>query len=56
MNSIPMYSTPLGFNTERFHIPHAKMALLTNSTGLVPDTDPDAYFFRDLEQHQHPIK
>ena len=32
-------------------MPHAKMALLTNSTELVPDTEPDAYFFRDLEQH-----
>ncbi|CAN7177260.1 UvrD-helicase domain-containing protein [Paenibacillus sp. LjRoot153] len=47
-----MYTTPLGFKptTER-PVPHAKMALLTNSTELVPDTDADSYFFRDLEEH-----
>ncbi len=52
MNSLPMYTTPLGFKptTER-PVPHAKMALLTNSTELVPDTDADSYFFRDLEEH-----
>ncbi|OCT15852.1 DNA helicase UvrD [Paenibacillus pectinilyticus] len=53
MNSLPMYTTPLGFKptTER-PIPHAKMALLTNSTELVPDSDADSYFFRDLEEHR----
>ncbi|WNR44888.1 UvrD-helicase domain-containing protein [Paenibacillus roseipurpureus] len=47
-----MYTTPLGFKptTER-PIPHARLALITNSTELVPDTDADAYFFRELEQH-----
>lgn len=52
MNSIPMYTTPLGNKptTER-PIPHAQLALLTNSTKLVPDHDSDSYFFRDLEEH-----
>ncbi|WP_082562103.1 UvrD-helicase domain-containing protein [Paenibacillus sp. Root444D2] len=53
LTSLSIYPTPLGTKqtTER-PIPHARMALLTNSSNFVSDADRDAYFFRDLESHQ----
>lgn len=53
LTSLSIYPTPLGAKqtTER-PIPHARIALLTNSSDFVSDNDRDAYFFRDLERNR----
>lgn len=53
LTSLSIYPTPLGTKqTIAQPIPHARMALLTNSSDFVSDADRDAYFFRDLENNQ----
>ncbi|SDO72554.1 DNA helicase-2 / ATP-dependent DNA helicase PcrA [Paenibacillus sp. yr247] len=53
VNSLPIYLTPLGSETTtQRSIPHARMALLTNSSDFVSNEDRDAFFFRDLERNQ----
>jgi DNA helicase-2/ATP-dependent DNA helicase PcrA len=53
VNTLSIYPTPLGAKrTLEPSIPHARMALLTNSSDFVSDEDRDAFFFRELESSQ----